>query len=123
MRVLLDQIASSMVLPLHLPMPTSPTLRRIADLTLAQPGHPRSMLEWSALVGVSVRTLERRFRAETGLSFRSFRRQAKLFKALELLATGATVNDISDRLGFEGPSAFIAMFKAAFGVTPGRYLK
>lgn len=123
LQVLLDQIGSSRALPLHLPMPVSPMLRRMADWTLAHPGNPRSILEWSTMVGLSVRTLERRFRAETGLSFRSFRRQAKLFKALELLATGATVNEISDRIGFEGPSAFIAMFKAAFGVTPGRYLR
>jgi len=51
------------------------------------------------------------------------RRQAKLFKALELLSTGISVSEISDQLGFEEPSPFIAMFKAAFGVSPARYRK
>ena len=60
--------------------------------------------------------------AETGLSLRSFRRQAKLIKALELLSARMPVSRISDRLGFGEPSAFIAMFRAAYGVTPGRYL-
>jgi AraC-like DNA-binding protein len=32
------------------------------------------------------------------------------------------VSRISDLLGFGEPSAFIAMFKAAYGVSPGRYL-
>jgi AraC-like DNA-binding protein len=53
---------------------------------------------------------------------RTFRRQAKLLKALELLSSNMPVSRISDALGFGEPSAFIAMFKTAFGVTPGRYL-
>jgi AraC-like DNA-binding protein len=28
---------------------------------------------------------------------------------------------VSHRLGYEGPSAFVAGFRKAFGITPGRY--
>jgi AraC-like DNA-binding protein len=69
----------------------------------------------------SPRTLERQFKSETGLSLRSFRRQAKLLRSLELLSSNMSVSAVSDQLGFGEPSAFIAMFRAAFGVTPGRY--
>ena len=55
------------------------------------------------------------------MGFRNWRKQARLMRALELLADGVPVSDVSDRLGYEGPSAFIAMFRQAFGVTPGRY--
>ncbi len=48
-------------------------------------------------------------------------RQVKLFRALELLASGRSVSDVSHKLGYEGPSAFVSTFKKAFGVTPGRY--
>lgn len=121
--VLLDQITSSRILPLHLPMPRDNALRRIAECIVEQPTDARTIEAWSALVNISVRTLERRFKSETGLSLRSYRRQAKLFKALELLSTGISVSEISDQLGFEEPSPFIAMFKAAFGVSPARYRK
>ena len=59
--------------------------------------------------------------AETGLSFRAWRRQARLMKAVEWLSLGASVGEVSERLGYEGPSAFVAGFRKAFGVTPGRY--
>jgi AraC-like DNA-binding protein len=49
-------------------------------------------------------------------------RQARLLRSLELLSSNMSVSMISDQLGFGEPSAFIAMFRAAFGVTPGRYL-
>lgn len=120
--VLLDQIAASPVAPLHLPLPASPPLRTLADSLLDNPADRRTLEEWAAPLGMSARTLERRFKAETGLSLRGFRRQAKLFRALEMVAAREPVSRISDALGFEGPSAFIAMFRGAFGVTPGRYL-
>ncbi|GGF54115.1 AraC family transcriptional regulator [Azorhizobium oxalatiphilum] len=120
--VLLDQIAASPVTPLHLPLPASPALRGVADGLLADPADKRTLEAWAAPLNMSARTLERRFKAETGLSLRAFRRQAKLFRALEMVAAREPVSRISDTLGFEGPSAFIAMFRAAFGVTPGRYL-
>ncbi|MEP9377420.1 helix-turn-helix transcriptional regulator [Aquabacter sp. CN5-332] len=120
--VLLDQIAASPVAPLHLPLPTSLPLRSLAESILADPADRRTLEDWTAPLGMSARTLERRFKAETGLSLRAFRRQAKLFRALEMVAAREPVSRISDSLGFEGPSAFIAMFKTAFGVTPGRYL-
>lgn len=120
--VLLDQIAVSPVAPLHLPLPSSPALRSLADRILANPADRRTLHELACPMGMSARTLERHFKAETGLSLRTFRRQAKLFRALELVAAREPVNRISDVLGFDGPSAFIALFRTAFGVTPGRYL-
>lgn len=120
--VLLDQIAASPVAPLRLPMPRTLALRAVAERLVEDPALARTMEEWAAPLGMSSRTFERRFKEETGLSLRTFRRQAKLFRALELLAARESVNRVSDALGFEGPSAFIALFKSAFGVTPGRYL-
>ena len=119
--VLIDQIAASQVAPLHLPMPASARLKTaIADL-VEDPAAPTSTRDLACRANLSLRSFERHFVAETGLTPRAWRRQAKLMKAVELLSQGVAVGHIADRLGYEGPSAFIASFKTAFGVTPGRY--
>lgn len=120
--VLLDQLAISQALPLHLSMPKSEALLSVATRILEAPADLRPVEYLASSLGMSSRTLERRFKTEAGLSLRSFRRQAKLLRALELLSTDMSVSDISDTLGFGDPSAFIAMFRSALGVTPGRYL-
>jgi AraC-like DNA-binding protein len=120
--VLLDQIAASRALPLNLPIPSSAPLRALAMRILERPTEQHDMQMLSASLRMSTRTLQRQFKSETGLSLRSFRRQAKLLKALELLSARTPVSRISDMLGFGEPSAFISMFRAAYGVTPGRYL-
>jgi AraC-like DNA-binding protein/quercetin dioxygenase-like cupin family protein len=120
--VLIDQIAASRALPLNLPMPKSENLLALAYRILDRPADVANLAQLARSLNMSSRTLERQFKVETGLSIRSFRRQAKLFKALELLSSNMPVSRISDALGFGEPSAFIAMFKAAFGATPGRSL-
>jgi AraC-like DNA-binding protein len=120
--VLLDQIAASRALPLNLPIPASTPLRALAMRILERPMEGPDLQELSNSLHMSARTLQRQFKSETGLSLRSFRRQAKLLKAIELLSARTPVSRISDLLGFGEPSAFISMFRAAYGVTPGRYL-
>lgn len=120
--VLLDQLAAAASLPLNLPMPKSRELLSIATNLLEAPTKAPSLKEFAQAIQRSPRTLERQFKAETGLSLRSFRRQAKLLRSLELLSSDMSVSTVSDQLGFGEPSAFIAMFRATFGVTPGRYL-
>jgi AraC-like DNA-binding protein len=41
--------------------------------------------------------------------------------AVEWLSPGTSVGEVADRLGYEAPSASVAGFRRAFGVTPGRY--
>ena len=72
-------------------------------------------------VGVSTRTLERRFLEETGLTFGRWRRQATLLEGLRQLAAGHSVKSVSSTCGYAEPSAFVAAFKALYGQTPGRY--
>ncbi len=120
--VLLDQLSAAAALPLNLPMPRSEDLLSIAADLLEAPSSVPSLNELAHTMRRSPRTLERQFKSETGLSLRSFRRQAKLLRSLELLSSDMSVSAVSDQLGFGEPSAFIAMFRAAFGVTPGRYL-
>ncbi|MFJ7111440.1 helix-turn-helix domain-containing protein [Pseudomonas sp. NPDC098740] len=59
--------------------------------------------------------------SETGFTFSQWRRRARLLRALERLAAAVPVTTIALELGYENVSAFIAMFRRTFGVTPGRY--
>lgn len=119
--VILDQLATHPAAPLHLPMPSSARLRRAVGRFVAEPQRDEGLSQVARRAALSERSFERHFRAETGLSYRAWRRQARLMKAVELLSLGIPVSDIADKLGYETPSAFVAGFRQAFGVTPGRY--
>jgi AraC-like DNA-binding protein len=72
-------------------------------------------------VGASGRTLARIFTAETGMSFGRWRTNARLRAALFLLAEQTPVAVVARQVGYATPSAFIAAFRQALGVSPGSY--
>lgn len=122
MAVILDQIRVQPVASLALPMPKDPRLRSIAQFLIANPADQRGLEEWAKEVGASKRTISRLFPAQTGMSFRSWRQQRRLFRALELLASGYNVTAAALELGYENTSSFISMFRRCLGTTPARYL-
>ena len=122
MSVILDQIGTQPVASLALPMPTDPRLLRVTQPLITNPADSRDLGDWANEVGASKRTLGRLFTAQTGMSFREWRQQRRLLRALELLAAGDNVTSIALDLGYENPSAFIAMFRRCLGTTPKRYL-
>lgn len=123
MRVLIDQLVALDQMPLHLPVPEDRRLRRITDALLDDPSDRRNLEAWAKLAGASPRTLERAFQAETNMTFRAWRQQARLLAALKALAGRRPVTQVALDLGYDSPSAFIAMFRRAFGVSPRRYFQ
>jgi AraC-like DNA-binding protein len=121
--VLLDELADTPAAPLHLPLPRDRRLLRVAEALLATPRDSRSLSDWAALAAASPRTVERGFRAETGLSFRAWRTRARLLQALRELAAGRSVSEVALDLGFQEPGSFIAMFRRSLGSTPGRFFR
>lgn len=119
--VILDEIRSLPEANLGLSMPRDDRLLRIARALSERPDDGRRLEAWAAWVGISPRTLTRRFSAETGFSFTEWRQRVRLLRALELLAAGKSVTTIALDLGYENVSAFIALFRRVFGSTPGRY--
>lgn len=118
--LIVDELGEPGPPPFRLPEPISPAAveaaRLIAgDATLATPALARA-------VGIGIRTLERRFRAETGMTLGRWRQQRMLLRGLERVAGGASVTDAAATAGYGSPSAFIAAFRKAFGTTPARYL-
>ena len=119
--VILEQMRRLPVVPLHLPWPQDRRARSVADTLREDPGDTRSLASLCHGVGASKRTIERLFHDETGMTFGQWRKQARLMRALPLLAAGESVTRVALDVGYDSTSAFISMFKSALGTTPGRY--
>jgi len=119
--VTLAELRQADVPPFTLPQPTTEPTRRAANLIQKQAHRTLTTAKLARAVGVSARTLERRFVIETGLSFGRWRQQQDLLRALEQLAVGAPIKVTADSAGYASSSAFIAAFRKFFGTTPGHY--
>jgi AraC-like DNA-binding protein len=123
MRLLLDELEALPVLPLHLPQPSDPRLQRICARLQDHPVDGSTLTDWAQLLEVDVKTIQRLFARETGMTFGQWRQQARLLRALEQLASGDKVIDVALSLGYESPSAFAAMFKRQFGEPPSTFFR
>lgn len=121
MRVVIDELIDMERPPLHLPMPRDPRLKTLVDLLLQEPADPRRLEDYARLIGASARTIARGFVRETGMSFGIWRQRLRLLAAIERLGSGAAVTTVAYDLGYQSPSAFIAMFRRSLGEPPGRY--
>ncbi|MBB4931080.1 AraC-like DNA-binding protein/quercetin dioxygenase-like cupin family protein [Lipingzhangella halophila] len=119
--VLLDQLRASPQQPIHLPTPTDPRLSAVCALLHHDPADSRPLAALGAQTGVSERTLSRLFRSELRMSFPQWRTQLRLYHALRMLADGAAVTTVAHRCGWSSTSAFIDVFRRAFGHTPGTH--
>jgi AraC-like DNA-binding protein len=119
--VILDQMSLLDEVPLQLSVPRDVHAARAAEILRGDPGETRSLDRLARETGASKRTLERRFRAETGMGLGRWRQQLRLLHALRLLAEGQPVTSVALDVGYQSTSAFISMFKKAMGETPFRY--
>nr|WP_259372783.1 helix-turn-helix transcriptional regulator [Schlegelella koreensis] len=121
MCLILDELRGLPVLPLHLQMPVDPRLVQISEALQEQLDDPSTVADWSRRLTIDAKTIQRAFVKETGLTFGQWRQQARLLRALELLAVGDKVIDVALALGYESPSAFTSMFRKHFGQTPSAF--
>lgn len=120
--LLLDELALAPIGNLHLPMPADARLRRIVDMIVENPADRGTLQSWARRVGMSERTLARLLVQQTGMSFGRWRQQLHLMLAVKWLGTGASVQQVADRLGYESAGSFVTMFRKALGTSPGRYM-
>ncbi len=120
--VLLDQVRLSPQEPVRLPAPTDPRLRALREILRADPADGRTLAELGKEVGASDRTLARLCRADLGLTFPQWRTQMRLHHALVLLAEDTPVTSVAHACGWSSASAFIDVFRRAFGRTPTAFL-
>ena len=113
LRVVVDELALSRVLPSWLP--------GTDDALLTHPADSRSAAEWARTVHTTERTLARRFQARLGMGLNEWRQRLRVLRALPLLEGGQTVEAIAQDLGYASTSAFIAMFRRLTGSTPDAF--
>lgn len=121
--VILDELRTLVTVPLQLPQPRDARAVRFAALAAGEGGSRMSVAKMLRECGASRRTLERVFRAETGMSLGQWQRRQKLLAGLRHLAGGEAVTTVAMELGYNGPSAFIAMFRRELGQTPKKYFE
>ncbi len=105
---------------LFLPASTDARVARVLAYTA---GHLELKLEEICRhAGISLRSLRRHLKAETGMTWEVFRHRSRLLRAISLLGeTDEPMSEIATRCGFESPSAFAKMFRAEMGETPRDY--
>lgn len=121
-QLILDQLRRAAPLPAALPWPSGEALGGLCAALYADPADARSAEQWACALGMSSRTLSRRFETEVGMSLRSWRRRMRLFKAVELLGGGMDVTSVALELGYGSSSAFIYAFRTEMGASPRSYM-
>lgn len=81
-----------------------------------------TVAELATRLGVSVRTLDRRFRQASGASPRAFWQQRRVRLAKELLEkTNLTIGEIAYRVGYQDAGHFSRLFERELSVPPSQY--
>ncbi len=106
-----------------LPAAQSPEMRaimhylreRLADATLGGA---------CAAAGLPGRTLQRRCQQELQFGWRELVREARILRAMELLAEGGdSIGAVAQEIGFKSSSAFTLAFSRRVGVSPSEFVR
>jgi AraC-like DNA-binding protein len=120
--LLISHINSATPIPTFVGLPQDQRVLALSQAVLAAPEQAKPLAALSRDAGVSVRTIQRIFRKDTGIDFESWRRQVRLTKAVELLVAGCSVKEVSFCVGYRQPSAFVEAFRRSFGMTPKAWI-
>ena len=81
-----------------------------------------TVADLASRIGVSSRTLDRRFRAATGTSPRNYWQRQRALLAKELLEnTNLTISEIAYRVGYQDAGHFARIFRRELSVAPSEY--
>ena len=122
MQVIVDEINQQQKLPFSLKVPSDRRLAQIARHLLEALDESVSIAELGKRVGLSERSIIRRFPLETGLTLHSWRQQARLMHAFALGEQGKPIGVIAQELGYSSTSAFAKMFRKMFNHSPREVL-
>lgn len=105
-----------------LPARTDSSLHGARVWALGHLDRPISLADLAARAGVSVRTLTRRFTAETGVTPFEWLLQQRLLRARELLeTTDLTVDHVAARSGLGSGESLRQHLNRRIGMTPAAY--
>lgn len=121
--LLVQQLRRATSIPAVAMFPQDRRALVIAQSLISDVSSRKTLPGLCALAGASVRTIQRIFRKETGMSLEMWRRQVRLMKAIELLISGSLVKEAAFQVGYQQPGAFAKSFRETFGVTPTAWLR
>lgn len=115
-----DRLAGVLI-DLMLPLPADARALRLATHFQTWPDDNSRLPSLANKVGASVRTLQRCFLSETGMTIDAWRQKVRVIASTAFLANGCNVTEAALSCGYESPSAFIAAFKRHFSITPKQF--
>lgn len=101
-----------------LPLPSSAELRALTERLRREPRVGITVEDCARAIGTSVRTFERRFFAETAMTFRQWHRRIRVEAGLRALAAGGSGNDAARAGGFSSASVFSRSARELLGAAP-----
>ena len=82
-----------------------------------------SIADTAAAIGMSERTLRRRFRDELGINWRDFINEVRMTKAMSHLRDGESVTETAYNVGFNSIGAFSVAFSNHTGMSPRAFVR
>jgi AraC-like DNA-binding protein len=116
--LLLTELVDASTEDLSVPLPASPPMLAFAQKARDQ--HGAAVSEIAASLGISTKTLARKFKRETGMSPDLWRRHAKLLDAIAHLREGRSITEVAHSTGYNSSASFAAAFKLCYGMTPSQ---
>ncbi|MCQ4125285.1 helix-turn-helix domain-containing protein [Rhodococcus erythropolis] len=104
-------------------LPRSAETLEIARTLLRTPSDDTELSRFAQQLKIGVRTLQRRFIEETGLSFVRWRTSARIAAATSYLAAGREIGWTGSQVGFATPAGFTRAFREHTGMTPTDYAR
>jgi PAS domain S-box-containing protein len=99
-------------------------MSKLVDYVHEHVSEPLAVDQLAKLAGMSVSTLERRFRSHLGTSPKRFILHSKVAAACErLLSTPMTISEISESLGYNEHASFTRAFTSVMHMSPTAYRK
>lgn len=111
--LIIDEVRRAATAEFELPLPADRRLTIACQALIADPALTLDIDAWAAKIGLSRRSLTRRFRDETGLSFGTWRRRLRALHATALLSEGTKMDTTARRVGYRSASALGAMMRRA----------
>lgn len=120
--LILDELRLLQFTDFNVPIPTSPELKIFCERISDSYARPWELADVANVLNVSVRTINRKFHAETGMSFGEWLRRSRLLKSMELMASGYSVTKAALEVGYDSQSSFSITFKNRVGMSPSSFV-
>ncbi|GGF50734.1 AraC family transcriptional regulator [Azorhizobium oxalatiphilum] len=110
-RVVISELERAESIQFVLPMPRDHRLRRICSLLMEEPSLSADIDDWAAAAGLSRRTMTRKFKDETSLSFGEWRRRLRAARAMMQSSSGIPIHKVLDVVGYKTVHGLRGMLK------------